>query len=179
MPEGKQMHRTGFGRFVLGAAIGALCVSACASVGPEPSVPQSMAIPSTALPSIAVPSVAVPSVAPSALPTDPLATTKLPKTPKPPKSATPSQPTGPAAANLIVTKFVTDVDPIVAGRRPPAESRSRTRAAPTRPVSRSVSATLRTTALASVATAQHRSMAWPRANRSRSRSISRSTMPRP
>ena len=70
-------------------------------------------------PSASVATVAPPSVAETIVPSvpasDPVATAKPPKTPKPPKSATPSQPTGPAMANLIITKFITDAEQIVAG----------------------------------------------------------------
>jgi hypothetical protein len=99
------------------SAAGALLVVGCASITAEPS--DSPNLPSSAAPSGL--STLVPTVAPTIQPTLTIATpppsavveTPRPsKSPKPPRSAAPS---GPALPNLVVTKFVTDADPVVAG----------------------------------------------------------------
>jgi hypothetical protein len=97
-------------RFTIGIAL-VVVLNGCTSVTTVPtSVPSVQIAPS---PSIAADS--LPSTGPSVAPSLSAETAQPTKTPKPPKSAPPSQPTGPAGTNLVVTKFVADDEQFVVG----------------------------------------------------------------
>ena len=93
-------------------AVFTLLVTGCASVGPEASsltTPATSAAPST--PSV-IPNVEPSTVVPSVVPSLAIATSRHSPSPKPPKA---TSPTGPALANLVVSKFVSDDDEFTVG----------------------------------------------------------------